>query len=51
MVAKLATCKMKQSDLDPCLFIGENVIAVMYVDDCLMWSTDEAYIYHLGGLL
>ena len=23
----------------------------MYVDNILMWSTDEAYIYHLGGLL
>ena len=42
---------MKQSDLDPCLFVGDTVIAVMYVDDILMWSTDEAYIYHLGGFL
>ena len=51
MVAKLATCEMKQSELDPCLFIGDTVIAVMYVDDILMCSTDDDYIYHLDSLL
>jgi len=51
MVAKLTTCEMKQSELDPCLFIGDTVIAVMYVDDILMCSTDDDYIYHLDSLL
>ena len=51
MVEKLDTCGMKQSELDPCLFIGDNVIAVMYVDDILMWSTEEDHIYTLGDKL
>ena len=36
MVEKLEACGCKQSELDPCLFIGANAIAVMYVDDILM---------------
>ena len=51
MVEKLEICGMKQSDLDPCLFIGPNCIAVMYVDDILMWSTDVDNIYSLGERL
>ena len=48
MVEKLEACGCKQSELDPCLFIGANVIAVMYVDDILMWSTDVDNIYALA---
>ena len=48
MAEKLELCGMKQSDLDPCLFIGSNCIAVMYVDDILMCSTDVDNIYALG---
>ena len=51
MVTKLVTCGLKQSELDPCLFIDDTVIAAMHVDDILMWSTDEDYIYHLSSLL
>ena len=51
MVEKLEICGMKQSTLDPCLFIGEKCIAVMYVDDILMWSTDVNHIYALGESL
>ena len=51
MVEKLEACGCKQSELDPCLFIGANVIAVMYVDDILMWSTDVDNIYALGESL
>eukprot|EP00984_Skeletonema_dohrnii_P014730 scaffold6241_cov78-Skeletonema_dohrnii-CCMP3373.AAC.4 len=32
---------LKQSTLDPCLFIGEKVTAVTFVDDCLFWAKDE----------
>ena len=39
------------SKLDPCLFISDTVIAVMYVDDILMWSTHEDHIYALEELL
>ena len=51
MVKKMANCDMVQSELDPCLFISDTVIAVMYVDDILMWSTHEDHIYALGDLL
>jgi hypothetical protein len=51
MVEKMANCDMVQSKLDPCLFISNTVIAVMYVDDILMWSTQEDHIYALGDLL
>ena len=31
---------MVQSSMDPCLFIGEKVMAIIYVDDILFWSVD-----------
>ena len=30
---KLETCGLEQSKFDPCLFVGEKVICVVYVDD------------------
>ena len=51
MVEKLESCDMRQSELDPCLFIGDTCVAVMYVDDILLWSTDEKHIYSLGTQL
>jgi hypothetical protein len=51
MDEKMVNCDMVQSELDPCLFISDTVIAVMYVDDILMWSTHEDHIYALGDLL
>ena len=40
MVEKIEFCDVKQRKLDTRLFIGDMVIAVMYVDDILMWSTE-----------
>ena len=51
MVDKLGFCGLKQSKLDPCLFIGYTVIAVMYVGDILMWSTEDQDIIDLTRLL
>ena len=51
MVDKLDFCGLKQSKLDPCLFTGDTVIAVMYVDDILMWSTEDQHMVDLGKLL
>ena len=51
MVEKLEAAGLRQSPLDPCLFIGDTVIAIMYVDDILMWSTNEDHIYSLGTAL
>ena len=47
MVEKFKACGCKQSNLDPCLFISATVIAVIYVDDILMWSVDVDNIYAL----
>jgi hypothetical protein len=35
---------MKQSKFDPCLFIGPDVMCVVYVDDLIFWSCDVAKI-------
>ena len=51
MVEKLEVCGMKQSKLDPCLFVGDKVMAVLYVDDLLLWSTSDQHIIDLGNEL
>ena len=48
MVGKMEACGMKQSELDPCLFVGDKVIAIQYVDDLLFWSRDEKDIFDLA---
>ncbi len=45
---KLVKYGMKQSDIDPSLFIGYFVMTVMYVEDILMWSHIKAPILDLG---
>ena len=40
MTPKMEICGMVQSKMDPCLFIGEKVITIIYVDDILFWSVD-----------
>ena len=47
----MQTCGMEPSNFDPCLFVGDRVIAICYVDDILFWATDEAYINELGSKL
>ena len=42
MVQKMEMCGMQQSNLDPCLFIGEKVICICYVDDLIFWAMNEA---------
>ena len=39
---------MPQSELDPCLFIGDKVICICYVDDLLFWARDEKDINTLA---
>ena len=48
MVEKMEACGCMQSELDPCLFVSEHVIAVMFVDDILFWSKDEKHIHDLA---
>jgi hypothetical protein len=35
---------LEQSKFDPCLFVGEKVICVVYVDDLIFWSKDTVAI-------
>jgi len=37
---KLEECGLEQSKFDPCLFIGPDVICVVYVDDLIFWSRE-----------
>jgi hypothetical protein len=32
---------MKVSKLDPCLFVGDRVMDVAFMEDILFWSTDR----------
>ena len=41
LVESLSKQGLKQSHLDPCLFVGDKVVAVSFVDDCLFWAKDE----------
>ena len=41
---KLKKCGLKQSKLDPCLFIGPDVMCIVYVDGLIFWSRDVANI-------
>ena len=47
LTKSMEECGLKQSALDPCLFIGEKVVAVCYVDDILFFAKDEADIEKL----
>ena len=42
---------MEVSTLDPCLFVGDKVICICYVDDILFWAKDEAFINELASNL
>ncbi|KAL7478975.1 hypothetical protein ACHAW6_005971, partial [Cyclotella cf. meneghiniana] len=42
---------LRQSDFDPCLFIGKKVIAVTYVDDLLFYACDNNDINQLIAAL
>jgi hypothetical protein len=40
ITVKLKECGLEQSKFDPCLFIGPDVICVVYVDDLIFWSRE-----------
>ena len=41
-------CGLTQAPFDPCLFIGEKVIAICYVDDLIFWARNEKDIVELA---
>ena len=45
MTSKMELCGMVQSKMDPCLFIGKKVMAIIYVDDILFWSANVNAIH------
>jgi hypothetical protein len=45
---KLEKCGLKQSKFDPCLFVGPNVMYIVYVDDLIFWSHGVANIDKVG---
>ena len=47
-IAKMKLYGMQQSNMYPCLFIGDKVISIIYVDDILFWSVDENNIHDLA---
>jgi hypothetical protein len=51
MVDKMEKCGVSQSNLDPCLFVSDKVIAVIWVDDVLFWAHDESDIVELAQKL
>jgi hypothetical protein len=44
LTKRLELCGLKQSNKDPCLFIGAKVITVIYVDDILFYARDDKEI-------
>ena len=48
LVERMEMCGLKQSSLDPCLFVGSKVIAISYVDDLIFWARDEKDIHDVA---
>ena len=44
----MKACDMHQSKFDPCLFVGEKVMCIVYVDDLIFWARDEDDIHDLA---
>ncbi len=44
-------CGMKQTMFDPCLFVGERVMCVCYIDNLIFWSRDKRHIDKLANKL
>ncbi len=44
IIVKLKECRLEQSKFDPCLFIGPNVICVVYVNNLIFWSKEVPLI-------
>ena len=47
----MVACGLEVLKLDPCLFVGNNVICVCYFYDILFWSSNIAYINELAAKL
>ena len=48
MTAKMKFCGIVHSNMDPCVFIRKNVMAIIYVDNILFWSLNKNNIHDLA---
>ncbi len=48
LTEKMKACDMHQSKFYPCLFVGEKVMCIVYVDDLIFWARDEDDIHDLA---
>ena len=48
LTEKLELTGLKQSEFDPCLFVGEEVICIVYVDDLIFWSKQDDDIHDVA---
>ncbi len=48
LTEKLDNCGLPQAPFDPCLFIGEEVIAICYINDLVFWARNEKDIVELA---
>ena len=44
IIVKLEVCGLEQPKFDPCLFIGPDVICVVYVNNLIFWLKDVPQI-------
>ena len=43
----LGNLSINRSKMDPCVFIGDEIIVIIYVEDCLIFSQDKDKINQL----
>ena len=48
LTQKLIASRMLQSNLDPCIFIIDKVICIVYVYDLIFWEKDKSEIHNLS---
>ncbi len=41
LLRKFGNCGLAQAPFDPCLFIGEKVIQMCYLDDLIFWARNK----------
>ncbi len=51
LTEKMNECGMQQTNFDPCLFVGESVMCICYVDDLIFWALDDSKIDILANNL
>ena len=40
-------CGLQQSKLDPCIFVGENIMCIVYVGYLIFWEKNEDNIHDI----